>query len=94
MPGRGVNPRAGRLALIPALTIAGLAALGWALAAGNVPISAAELRRRVTSPGGTTERAIQVFEAGGFTALVRQAALAAAQRSAELATELGEPATR
>ncbi|HMW14928.1 MAG TPA: pyrroline-5-carboxylate reductase [Pseudomonadales bacterium] len=69
-------------------------ALGAARMALAEPISAAELRRRVTSPGGTTERAIQVFEAGGFTALVRQAALAAAQRSAELATELGEPATR
>ncbi len=44
----------------------------------------AELRRDVTSPGGTTERALQVFEEGGFAKLVEDAVKAAYQRSKEL----------
>src|SRR2546427_13156599 len=32
--------------------------------------SPAELRRRVTSPNGTTQAAIESFQAGGFEALV------------------------
>lgn len=50
----------------------------------------AELRRRVTSPNGTTEAAIKTFQAGGFEALVEQALQAAAHRSAELAEQLGQ----
>jgi pyrroline-5-carboxylate reductase len=50
----------------------------------------AELRRRVTSPNGTTEAAIKAFQAGGFEALVEQALQAAAHRSAELAEQLGQ----
>ena len=46
--------------------------------------SAAELRRRVTSPGGTTQAAIEVFEAGGFRDLVDRAIAAAARRGGEL----------
>ena len=38
------------------------------LTEGDEP--AAELRRRVTSPGGTTQAAIETFEAGGFRELV------------------------
>jgi pyrroline-5-carboxylate reductase len=45
----------------------------------------AELRRRVTSPGGTTQAAIETFEAGGLRQLVEAAATAAEQRSRELA---------
>ena len=44
-----------------------------------------DLRRRVTSPGGTTAAAIEHFEQGGLRALVRDAAEAAARRSRELA---------
>jgi len=44
----------------------------------------AELRRRVTSPGGTTARAIEEFEKGQFTALVRRAVRAAYDRAREL----------
>ena len=44
----------------------------------------AELRRRVTSPGGTTQAAIETFEAGGFRELVRRAVHAAAVRGKEL----------
>ena len=44
----------------------------------------AELRRRVTSPNGTTQAAIETFEAGGFRQLVSQAIDAATRRGAEL----------
>lgn len=44
----------------------------------------AELRARVTSPGGTTERALAVFEESGLAELVAQAMEAAAARSREL----------
>ncbi|MEJ2515401.1 MAG: pyrroline-5-carboxylate reductase [Gammaproteobacteria bacterium] len=47
------------------------------------------LRRGVTSPGGTTEAALQTLEAGGFRELVRQAVEAATDRSRELARQLG-----
>ena len=45
---------------------------------------AAELRRRVTSPGGTTQAAIETFEAGGFRALVGQAIANATERGRQL----------
>lgn len=44
----------------------------------------AELRRRVTSPNGTTQAAIEAFRAGGFETLVAEAIAAAARRGAEL----------
>ena len=44
----------------------------------------AELRRRVTSPGGTTQAAIEAFEAGGFRDLVACAIRAATRRGGEL----------
>lgn len=50
--------------------------------AGEAP---AELRRRVTSPGGTTQAALETFQAGGFEALVARAVHAARERGAELA---------
>jgi len=50
---------------------------------------AATLRQRVTSPGGTTERAIAVLQDGGFEALVSKALQAAAARSSELADQFG-----
>lgn len=46
---------------------------------------AAVLRQRVTSPGGTTQAAIESFEAGGFRALVDEAIAAATRRGRELA---------
>ena len=45
---------------------------------------AAELRRRVTSPNGTTQAAIESFQAGGFEALVDTALRAAQVRGQEL----------
>ena len=44
----------------------------------------AELRRNVTSKGGTTERALQVFENGQFHKLVGEAVKAAYKRAQEL----------
>ncbi len=49
----------------------------------------ATLRQRVTSPGGTTERALSTFEAGNLRQLVKQAITDAAKRSEELAQQLG-----
>ena len=43
-----------------------------------------ELRRRVTSPGGTTRQAISVMEAAGLADTVVKAVRAAAERSREL----------
>jgi pyrroline-5-carboxylate reductase len=65
-------------------------ALGAARMASESDVDASELRRRVTSPNGTTEAAINTFQAGGFEALVQQALNAAANRSAELAEQLGQ----
>lgn len=65
-------------------------ALGAARMATESDVDTAELRRRVTSPGGTTEAAIKSFQAGSFEALVQQALNAAATRSAELAEQLGQ----
>lgn len=45
---------------------------------------AAELRRRVTSPGGTTAAALGVFEQGGLEELVGKALAAACERGREL----------
>ena len=45
---------------------------------------AADLRRRVTSPGGTTQAAIETFEAGGFRELVASAIRAATERGRQL----------
>lgn len=48
----------------------------------------AELRRRVCSPNGTTERAINSFEEDGLRETVERAAKASSVRAAELAREL------
>jgi pyrroline-5-carboxylate reductase len=53
------------------------------LTAGGEPPQ--ELRRRVTSPNGTTQAAVGTLEAGGFRELVGQAIAAATRRGAELA---------
>jgi pyrroline-5-carboxylate reductase len=51
---------------------------------------AAELRRRVTSPGGTTQAALDAFERGNFSALVFEAVAAAERRGKELAVLSGQ----
>ncbi len=65
------------------LVVQTLLGAGRMLAEGDEP--AAELRRRVTSPGGTTQAALETFQAGGFEALVARAVHAARVRGAELA---------
>jgi pyrroline-5-carboxylate reductase len=48
-------------------------------------VDIAELRKRVTTPGGTTEAALRVFESGHFMKLVEDAVGAATRRGSELA---------
>jgi len=52
---------------------------------GPAPDAPAELRRRVTSPGGTTERAVAVLDAGGLADLFDRATAAALERNREIA---------
>ncbi|TAN06174.1 MAG: pyrroline-5-carboxylate reductase [Rhodanobacteraceae bacterium] len=54
--------------------------------------TAAELRRRVTSPHGTTAAALDAFEQGGFRKLVERALAAAQRRGAEMSAELDSDA--
>ena len=64
-------------------------AYGAAVMANESANAPAELRRNVTSPGGTTERAISVLDDGRCKPLIERAVREAAQRSVELATEFG-----
>ncbi|MFK0571500.1 pyrroline-5-carboxylate reductase [Endozoicomonas sp.] len=63
-------------------------ALGAARMAQESDAGAAELRRRITSPNGTTEQAIKTFQEGGLPELVEKAMNAAVSRSIELAETL------
>jgi pyrroline-5-carboxylate reductase len=58
-----------------------LGAARMALESGESPTT---LREQVTSPGGTTERALQIFAQGGIEALVESALQGAHDRSVEL----------
>ena len=75
---QGLNPRAAqRLARATITSAAALLDMG-----GEEP---AELRRQVTSPGGTTEAALQVLMGeGGLPELMDKAVAAAVRRSKEL----------
>ncbi|HKM36581.1 MAG TPA: pyrroline-5-carboxylate reductase [Thiopseudomonas sp.] len=78
---------------LPADTAAQLAqytAQGASTMACQSPLDAAQLRKQVTSPNGTTEAAIHAFQAGGFSELVETAVRSAATRSQELAQQLSE----
>ena len=48
-----------------------------------------ELTRRVCSPGGTTERAVQSFQQEGMDKMVENAMQAALNRAVEMAKEMG-----
>tara|TARA_R110000823_G_scaffold119998_23_gene244636 strand:+ start:12289 stop:13122 length:834 start_codon:yes stop_codon:yes gene_type:complete len=63
--------------------------LGAARMATENTLELAELRRQVTSPGGTTERAVAQFEQDGLRTTVANAMRAAAGRAAEMAREMG-----
>ncbi|VAX06488.1 Pyrroline-5-carboxylate reductase [hydrothermal vent metagenome] len=64
-------------------------ALGAAKMAIESSDSPATLRQRVTSPGGTTERAINTLERGNLQPLFKQAITDARDRSIELSEMLG-----
>ncbi|HED17519.1 MAG TPA: pyrroline-5-carboxylate reductase [Gammaproteobacteria bacterium] len=81
----GLDPQQARLLTLQT-------AFGAAKMALESDQDAAELRHRVTSPGGTTESAISVFESGNYQQLVEQAMTAARDRATELANILGRDA--
>jgi pyrroline-5-carboxylate reductase len=81
--GLGLAPELARLLAIET-------ALGAARMAIESDADIAELRRRVTSPGGTTEAAVDALEAGGFRELVAGALQQAEARSRELAERFGK----
>lgn len=64
-------------------------ALGAASLASQSELDIQQLRKNVTSPNGTTERAIQSFEASELRKIVEQAMRACSERAQELAIELG-----
>jgi pyrroline-5-carboxylate reductase len=64
-------------------------ALGAARMATEGGEDAATLRRRVTSPGGTTQAAVESLEANGFARLVDEAVARATARGRELARQSG-----
>ena len=64
-------------------------ALGAAKLAQASDDGLAKLRENVTSPGGTTEQAIESFEASELRAIVMSATRAAKKRSIELSEEFG-----
>jgi len=84
---------AGALAL--GLTDAQARTLALATLSGSTKLAAestespAILRERVTSKGGTTAAALEVFEQQHFSKIVMQAMAAADQRAAELSKEFG-----
>ena len=63
---------------------------GSAIYAEQQPVHPAELRNRVTSPGGTSADALYQLEKGGFRTVMSDAVLAAYQRS----VSLGEMSTK
>ena len=85
--------RAARELGLPPATADRLAAItcfGAGAMMATSPDEAEELRRRVTSPGGTTEAAMAVLEGGGFRDLMSRAVAAAEARSRELSGQAGD----
>lgn len=79
----GLNPETARLLTIET-------ALGAARMALESEHDPQTLRRLVTSPGGTTEAAINSLEDADIRALLKRAVTAAATRADELGQQLGE----
>lgn len=73
---------------VSARKLAAQTVLGAAQMVLDTGIDPGQLKRNVMSPGGTTERAIQVFEEQKLMPIVDQAMQAAADRSRELAAIL------
>jgi pyrroline-5-carboxylate reductase len=63
--------------------------LGAARMALENTVDLVELRRRVTSPGGTTQAAVESFEQAGLRKVVESAMQAAADRAEQMAKEMG-----
>jgi pyrroline-5-carboxylate reductase len=78
----GLEPRAAR-------ELASQTLLGAARMLSESGETAATLRERVTSPGGTTQAALESFEADGFRAIVARAIASAQRRGADLSRQLG-----
>jgi len=66
-------------------------AYGAALMAREGSDSPATLREKVTSPGGTTERALSILDAAGTRESLVRAVEGAAEKARELAQESGQP---
>ncbi len=83
---------AGQMLGLPEET-AKLLSLQTAFGASKMALESSEhtavLRQRVTSPGGTTERALEVLENGGLRTLFKDALNAACNRSRQLADQFG-----
>lgn len=80
----GLTPETARLLTIQT-------ALGAARMAIESSDGPATLRQKVTSPGGTTERALEILEQGDLRALFAKALAGARKRSEELSEMLGKP---
>lgn len=65
-------------------------ALGAAMMATESDQTPEQLRKNVTSPGGTTERAISILEENKVREIFKKAIMGAKQRSKELANMLGD----
>lgn len=77
----GMEPPAARELVVQTL-------LGAAQMLRQSPLSPAELRRQVTSPGGTTEAGLQVLAQRGWAEALADAVVRAAERAGELAPPL------
>jgi len=64
-------------------------ARGAAVIAQEEQDSPAQLRRKITSPKGTTEQAILSFQGAGFAQIIKQGMQANIDRSEQLSLELG-----
>jgi len=80
---QGLPPSTARLLVLQT-------ALGAARMAVTSDASPSELRRQVTSPGGTTAAAIAAFNTSGFERLVTTAIDAATRRGSELADAMAD----
>lgn len=65
-------------------------ALGAARMAIESKVSIEQLRKNVTSPGGTTQRAIEILNQAHFSELVKKAVIGAKERAAELAKHFSD----
>jgi pyrroline-5-carboxylate reductase len=65
-------------------------ALGASQMAHQSDSSPSQLRRQVTSPGGTTERALSIFQKEGLETIFRNAMTSALKRAEEMSKDFAE----